>query len=81
MNVQNVWKWRWEFIAGRSELYDKPQSGRPICSTSVFENIQQVHDLLEEDHRCSITELCSRLQLTDCSKTSVWRIVHKVLGL
>ncbi len=23
MNVQNVWKWRREFIAGKGQLYDK----------------------------------------------------------
>ncbi len=81
MNVQNVRKWRREFIAGRSQLYDKPRSGRPSDSTSVFENIQQVRDLLEEDRRCSISELCSRLQSPDCSKTSIWRIIHEVLRL
>ncbi len=54
---------------------------RPNDSMSVFKNIQQVRDLLEEDRRCSIVELCSRLHSPDCSKTSVWRSVYEVPGL
>ncbi len=55
---------------------DMPCSGRPADSTSSFDNIQQIRDLLEEDGRRTLTEILLHLQSLDCSKASVGGIIH-----
>ncbi len=46
----------------------------------TIEHIQQLRDLLEEDRRMTVSELCFHLQAADCARTSVYKIVHDILG-
>lgn len=78
MSIQMVRRWIKIFKEGRTETHDLPRSGRP-AESMTFDNIQQIRDLLEEDRRMTITDLCIRLQAADCSRTSVGRIVHDIL--
>ncbi len=41
----------------------------------TIENFQLLRDLLEEDHRMTVSELCFHLPVTDCAYTSVYKIV------
>lgn len=79
MSVQMVRRWKKLFEERWTEVVDLPRSGRPNTSTSLFDNIQQIRDLLEEDRRMTLTEICSRLQTVDCSRASVGRIVKEIL--
>ncbi len=45
VNNQNVHKWRREYLVGHSQLYNESSD------SFVFENIQHIHTLLEEDWR------------------------------
>ncbi len=78
MNIQNVCKWRTEYLAGQSQLYDKPHSGR-LSENLKVKSIQQKCNLSEEDRRMSILEVCHHLQLPDCGRTSVGHIIKNVL--
>lgn len=49
MSVQMVRRWKRMFEEGRETVDDDACSGRPRDSTSAVENVQQIHDLLEED--------------------------------
>ncbi len=80
MNIQNMCKWRKEYLAGWSQLYDKSHSRRP-SDNFTFENIQQIHYLWGEDWRTSISEVCYRLQPPDCDRILVCGMVKNVLGL
>jgi len=79
MTIQQVRNWRCDFLNSCTQLSDKPHSGRPSDSVHASENVQQVRNLLEEDRRMSIPEICLQLQSPDCSRSSVWRIIHDVL--
>ncbi len=80
MYIQMVRRWMRAYREeGRTDVHDAPRSGRPSDS-KTFENVQQIRDLLYEDHRMTISELCFRLQAPECARTSVFRIVHDVLG-
>ncbi len=46
MNIQKLHKWRREYLIWRSQQYTKPLSRRSN-NCLVFENIQQIYDLLE----------------------------------
>ncbi len=46
----------------------------------AIENVQQLHDLLEEDSRMTVSELCFRLLVADCARTSMYKIVHNILS-
>jgi len=82
MSVQSVRKWCRSFREeGRTDVHDEPRSGRPSDSTTDIFNVQQLRDLLEEDRRMTISELCFRLQSPDCSRASVGRIVRDVFGM
>ncbi len=51
---------------------DMQHGGRPNDSTSSFDNIQQIRNLLEKDTRMMITEI-------DCCRASAGRIIHDML--
>ncbi len=80
--MSKTWVYEWQnmFLRGCTNFANEEWSGRPSDSTSAFENIQQIRDLLKEDRRMSITELCTLLRSPDCACTSVWRIIHHILG-
>ncbi len=52
---------------------------RPSNSMTI-ENIQQLRDLLEEDRRMTVSELCFHLQAANCARTSMYKIVHDILS-
>lgn len=53
---------------------DVPRTDRLNESTSSMQNVQQVQDLLEEDRRMTISEICSQLQSPACKIV----IVHQL---
>ncbi len=62
------------------------RTGR-LSDSMTIENIQQLRNLFEEDRRMTVSdlrmtvsELCFRLQAADCTRTSVYKIVHDILG-
>ncbi len=50
--LQMVWKWKREFEVGRQDVGDHQQNGRPNESM-LFDNIQDVRDLIDKDSSCS----------------------------
>ncbi len=74
-----VGHWVKQFEEGKTDVNKVERTGRPSDSMTI-ENIQQLRDLLEEDRRMTVSELCFRLQAADCAPTSVYKIVRDVLG-
>ncbi len=68
-----------QFAEGRTNVHNLQCSGPPSDGMS-FDNVQQLCNLLEKDCRMMISELCCHLQAIDCSRSSVHKIVHNVLG-
>ncbi len=50
-----------KIVHGRTTVDDMLRSGRPNDSTSSFDNIQQIRDLLEEAAGLTITEILLHL--------------------
>jgi histone-lysine N-methyltransferase SETMAR len=66
-----------EFRRGRERLEDAPRAGRP--STAVnHEKLDEINDLIKENRRISIDELCA---MTGVSRGSVSTIIHDFLGM
>ncbi len=83
LTVKLIWKLWHSFLDSRTSLNDKPCAGCASClsnSTTSFENMPQVHNLLEEDRRMTISELGLCLLSPDCARTCVWRIIHNIFS-
>ncbi len=74
MTITMVGRWVKQFEEGRTDVNNAKRTGRPSDSMNI-ENIQQLHDLLEEDCRTTVSELCFHLQVADCARTSMYKIV------
>ncbi len=79
MTITMVGRWVKQFEEGRTDANNAERTGRPSDSM-IIENIQQLRNLLEEDRRMTVSELCFRLQAADCDRTSVYKIVHDILS-
>ncbi len=79
MTIIMVGRWVKQFEEGRTDVNNVERTGRPSDSMTI-EKIQQLRDLLEEDRRMTVSELRFRLQAADCARTSVYKIVHDILG-
>ncbi len=79
MTITMVGRWVIQFEEGRTDVNNAEQTGRPSDSMAI-ENIQQLRDLLEEDRCMTVSELCFHLLAADCARTSVYKIVHDILG-
>ncbi len=79
MIITIVGCWVKQFEEGRTDVNNAERTGRP-ADTMTIENIQQPRDLLEEDRRMTVVELFSHLQVADCARTSVYKIVHHILS-
>ncbi len=64
---------------GRPEVHGALHSGWPSSSMS-FDNIQQVHNLLVKNGDTMITQLCSHLEVADCTRSSIHQILHNVFS-
>ncbi len=73
-----VGRWVKQFEEGRADVNTERTSRH--SESMPIENIQQLCDLLEEDCRMTVSELCFRLQVADCTRTSMYKIVHDILG-
>ncbi len=69
--------WHKRFLNGLADTKDKKRSGRPRTKTTP-ENIQAVSDLLQNEGKLSLREICSR---TSLKMGVVVRIVKKELRL
>ncbi len=79
MTITMVGQWVKQFEEGWTDVNNTEQTGQPSDSMTI-ENIQQLRDLLEEDCRTIMSELCFCLQAADYARTSVYKIVHDILG-
>ncbi len=79
MTIAMVGRWVKQFEEGITDVNNAERTSQPSDSMNI-ENIQQLCDLLEKDHRMTVSELCVRLQAADCAHTSVYKIVHDILG-
>ncbi len=79
MTITMVGRWVKQFEEGGTDVNNAERNGQPSDSMTI-ENIQQLQDLLEEDCRITVSELCFHLQSADCTRTSVYKIVHNILG-
>ena len=75
MCKMQVREWHKRFKSGHQDTADAPRSGRPRTSRTP-ENIQKVRELLQDNPRMSLHEMCSA---TGLSMTVVLRIVKKDL--
>ncbi len=79
MTITMVGRWMKQFEEERTSMNHAERTSRPSDSMTI-ENIRQLLDLLEEDRRMTVSELCFHLQVADCARTSVYKIVHIILG-
>ncbi len=77
VDESTVRRWVQAFREGRTNLADEHRIGRPRDSVTN-ENIERVRELLCEDARFTLDELAYRMP-TDCSRTSISRIIHDEL--
>ncbi len=79
MTITMVGRWVKQFEEGRTNMNNRERTGRPSDSMTI-ENIQQLRDLLEEDRCMTVSELCFHLQVANCTRTSLYKIVHDILS-
>ena len=75
--ISIVQKWVAEFKGGRQSLEDDPRPGRPTTATTQ-ENIDQVHRLVMDDRRLTISQIASGVGI---SRERVEHILHNELGM
>jgi transposase len=56
LSFSTIKKWAAEFKCGRTSLEDDPREGRPKSATP--EIIEQVHDMILDDRRMKVREIC-----------------------
>ncbi len=72
-----IWHWHKHFLNGLNETADKKRTGRPRTKTTP-ENIQMVSELLQQEGKLSLRDICAR---TGLKMGVVVRIVKKELHL
>ncbi len=79
MTITMVGCWVKQFEEGRTDVNNAEQTGRRSDSMTI-ENIQQLCNLLEEDRRMTVSELCFCLQAANCTRTYMYKIVYGIRG-
>ncbi len=78
MSFVMVEQWVKQFTEGRTNIHNLWRW--LLDSMVLFDYVQQLHDLLEEDRRMINLELCFHFQATDCGMNLVHKIVNDVLS-
>ncbi|CAF1346565.1 unnamed protein product [Rotaria sordida] len=76
-SFRTIAKWSKFFREGREGIEDEERPGRPITETT-FENIEQVHSIINDDPYITIEELQAQ---TDLSHGTIQRIISDRLNL
>ncbi len=78
-----MYKWVQRFKEGRSEVQDDERTCRP-SDALTDDATAAVRALLEEDRRCTISDLHREIAvcfLIDCSRTTIFQILTEVLDM
>jgi transposase len=74
LSLPTVKKWRRRFLAGRTDLFDDPRSGRPL----THDLGQAIRSMLDERPFSSCKVLCRHFRI---GKATCLQILHDTLGL
>lgn len=70
LSKSQVYKWHKFFRNGREKVVNLTHACRPRTRSYTLENIEQICDLIEDDRRIAVHEICKKTGLSYGSDTS-----------